>query len=197
MKRIFYITIFMLVTSCIKISFETKNNASEKLLPSEAYLNKVSDTQKAKKSKFYYVSKASSPDFINNMEASLISFTKNKQSTSIDKILVKDENGNEIPLNTCDNFTAIDNSDIENFLSNEKTYEGIVLKSIESQKLYDFPKNKTTTIILYTKKMDGLQDKYINLAKHLYKEENIDYIFISMDLENLKNIPDIWEETIF
>lgn len=187
----------MLVTSCIKISFETKNNASEELLPSGAYLNKVSDTQKVKKSKFYYVSKASSPDFINNMEASLISFTKNKQSTSIDKILVKDENGNEVPLNTCDNFTAIDNSDIENFLSNEKTYKGMVLKSIESQEIYDFPKNKTTTIILYTTKMDGLQDKYINLAKHLYKEENIDYIFISMDLENLKNIPDVWEETIF
>jgi len=197
MKNIFFITIVILATSCIQVNSGIKSNASEGLLPSEDYLNKVSDKQNVKKSKFYYVSKASKPDFINNMEASLISFTKNKQSTSIDKILVKDENGNEIPLNTCDNFTAIDNSDIENFLSNEKTYEGIVLKSIESQKLYDFPKNKTTTIILYTKKMDGLQDKYINLAKHLYKEENIDYIFISMDLENLKNIPDIWEETIF
>ena len=122
--------------SCFSVKIGEKSSTST----SQDYVKKNAEYLQIPKASFHYVSKESSANFIDNMQPSLISFVKGNTSTSIDEIMVDENgNGNLKPLNSCSNFDFITAEDIKKYLNNNKSYEDLVLKSIEDKSTYSFP----------------------------------------------------------
>lgn len=186
-----FIVLFSL-NSCVSIKFNKEKTGLEK------YLETVSENVGIPEKTLFYVSSESSKNFLDHLRPSIIAFVKGNQSTSIDRITGEDKNGNPVPVNSCDlTETDIDKSYIEKFLNTDKSYKGIVLKNIKSKKKFSFPKDQIVAVVLYSKKLNYQIDPYVSYLKKLKKEDGIPYIFVTMDLEDLKDIPDIWQNTIF
>ncbi len=182
----------ILSSSCISIKIDKKKEKSEE------YLEDVTKKLDVSEETFYYVSSESSPNFIENLQPSLISFVQGEESTSIDKIEVENKTGDSVSLNTCHvSETQITRKYIQTFMKSNKDYKGLIIKDIKSRTQFNDLEKKLYAIVLYSNKIDNQIKPYISFLKKLKNEENIPYIFISMDLENLENIPDIWENTIF
>ncbi|MGO3812521.1 hypothetical protein [Mesonia sp.] len=184
-------------SSCISIQFKNPSKTSEKMPSSEVYLDSLSKATEIDKKHFYYVSTESDSTFLKNIQASIVSFVKGNQSTSIDKIMVENENGATVPLNTCGADRFITKEEVEDFLKKEKTYEGLVLKSIKTRENYTFPEDEIVSFVLYSKKVGAFMQPELNRVKDLKEKYNINFIIVSMDLEELHNIPDIWDNAIF
>lgn len=191
-KYLFGLIVLFSLNSCVSIKFKKEKTGTEK------YLETVNENLGIPEETLFYVSSESSEDFLDHLRPSLIAFVKGNQSTSIDDITGKDKNGNPVPVNSCDFTEAeVNKQYIEKFFDTDKSYQGIVLKNIKSKQQFSFPKDQIVAVVLYSKKLNPQIDPYVSYLKKLKKEEGIPYIFVTMDLEDLKDIPDIWQNTIF
>jgi hypothetical protein len=122
----------------------------------------------------------------------VITFIKGKKTAVIDSLKIpdnKDVNG----LNSSCGLDDITNDVIEYNLKKEPNidYSVLVLKNLENGRTFQFPEDKTVSVMLYTRKMWIFAKQYINTLKRLKENFGIDYILISMDGQDLKDIPDI------
>lgn len=71
----------------------------------------------------------------------------------------------------------------------------MVLKNLKNYQKFNFPKDSLVSVLLYSKKMGSFANQYVEAAKRLKKEFSIDYIIVTMDGEELKDIEDIYYDS--
>lgn len=157
-----------------------------------SYLQLVNKDYDVDNSRIYYVSNESKKDFFANLQPSILSFVKEGKSTSVDEIFIINDEGEEVSIGSCDAEKPISVELITNNFSDKKTYSGMVLKNLSSGDKYNFPDAKIVSVILFSTKMSFMIKPYISRAKRLYEKEGIEYIIVTMDNEELKEVKDIY-----
>lgn len=146
---------------------------------------------------FFYVSATSTEKFIENMQPALIAFVKGDLSTSIDEIEGHDDQEGVVNLNSSCSVQQLTKEHIIKHLNDKKSYEGIVVKNIQDQKTFTFNEDQIVAVVLYSSKLRPFMDQYLAPLKKLKEEENIPYIILTMDLEEIKGLPDLYQNSVF
>lgn len=180
--------LFILLCPLLLIAQDSSSQKSD-------YMESVVNKFHIDSSKIYYVTDKSAKEFITNMQSSILAFVKGNQSTSVDAIKVKSDTGEDVSLNSCNADKTVSNTLIESFLTTEKNYKGLVLKNLKTGNLYSLPKDRTIAVLLFSKKMGSFVEPYIFRSKTLQEKENIDYIIITMDEEDLNEIKNIFKNS--
>jgi uncharacterized membrane protein len=68
----------------------------------------------------------------------------------------------------------------------------MVLKNLSSGNVHGFTKDNVVSIILFSSKMSFMIKPYISKAKKLFENKGIEYILVTMDNEDLKDVKDIY-----
>lgn len=184
-----YLTLLFLFFSFILVSSQNLGFSKE----TSKYLNKVSKSSKVDKDKFFYITSKTDTAFKNHILPSVITFVKGKKTAVIDSLKIPD-NKEVNGLNSSCGLDDITNDVIEYNLKEEPNidYSVLVLRNLENGRTFQFPADKTVSVMLYTRKMWIFAKQYINTLKRLKENFGIDYILISMDGQDLKDIPDIY-----
>lgn len=164
------------------------------------YLSYIEDESKAlgiPEESFFYVSDASTENFIENMQPALIAFVKGNLSTSIDEIEGHDDLEGMVNLNSSCSVQQLTKNHIIKHLNNKKSYEGIIIKNIQNQKSFIFNEDQIVAVVLYSSKLRPFMNQYLAPLKKLKEEENIPYIILTMDLEEIKGLPDLYQNSVF
>lgn len=156
------------------------------------YLNEESNEINVDPSSFYYVTEDSQDDFIQNMRASLFSFVQNNSSTSIDEMKLL-KNGDELDFNSSCSVSQVSYNLILKNLNNDKNYQGLNIKTIEKGKAFNVNSDNLTSIIFYSYKLRYLIEPYLEKAKELKSEHDLDYILISLDTDKLVSLKDSYQ----
>ncbi|MEX0996277.1 MAG: hypothetical protein WDZ45_04450 [Flavobacteriaceae bacterium] len=161
------------------------------------YIEEESKALSVPAESFFYVSVSSKEKFIENMQPALIAFVKGNLSTSIDEIEGHDEQNGVVNLNSSCSVQQLSKEHILNHLNDKKSYEGIVIKNIRDQKPITFNEDQIVALVLYSSKLRPFMDQYLAPLKKLKEEENIPYIILTMDLEDIKGLPDLYQNSVF
>lgn len=156
------------------------------------YLNEESNEINVDPSSFYYVTEDSQDDFMQNMRASLFSFVQNNSSTSIDEMKLL-KNGDELDFNSSCSVSQVSYNLILKNLNNDKNYQGLNIKTIEKGKAFNVNSDNLTSIIFYSYKLRYLIEPYLEKAKELKSEHDLDYILISLDTDKLVSLKDSYQ----
>lgn len=171
---------------------DNKNNSKTVL----NYLDKTAELMDVPKSEFYYASTKSDSNFVKKMQPSILTFIKGNRSATVDSLQLP-ENRNIKGLNSSCGVKDITKKIIQYNLKKHKSvdYGSIVMKNMQSHKMYDFPKDKIVSLLLYTNKMGILAKQYFDTVKRLKKDYGIDYLILTMDGQELKDIDDIYYDS--
>lgn len=156
------------------------------------YLNEESNEINVDPSSFYYVTEDSQDDFMQNMRASLFSFVQNNSSTSNDEMKLL-KNGDELDFNSSCSVSQVSYNLILKNLNNDKNYQGLNIKTIEKGKAFNVNSDNLTSIIFYSYKLRYLIEPYLEKAKELKSEHDLDYILISLDTDKLVSLKDSYQ----
>ena len=194
MEKVSVITaIFTLFTVCT-----TSQQIEEQKRTSKNYVTEEANALNVPQEVFYYVSTESEVGFLENLHPSLIAFVKGNMSTSIDKIEGRNNEEGVVALGSSScTVSMVTEELIEEYLENEKTYSGLVIKSITNQQPFEFSENQIVSVVLYSSKLKAFMDPYLNPVKKLKDDKNIPYIIVTMDIDNLSDIPDIFQNSVF
>lgn len=184
-----YLTLLFLFFSFILVSSQNLGFSKE----TSKYLNKVSKSSKVDKDKFFYITSKTDTAFKNHILPSIITFVKGKKTAVIDSLKIPD-NKEVNGLNSSCGLDDVTNDVIEYNLKEKPNidYSVLVLRNLENGRTFQFSADKTVSVMLYTRKMWIFAKQYINTLKRLKENFGIDYILISMDGQDLKDIPDIY-----
>jgi hypothetical protein len=167
--------------------------AQDSLTRKDSYLKSVVDEYNIEASRMFYVTDKSEKDFISHMQSSMLAFIKGNKFTSIDLITVKDEDGEQVTLNSCDASESANITLTKSFLNDDKNYKGLDIKNMESGELYSLHKDRRFSLLLFSHKLGILVKTYINRATLLEEKEHIEYIVITTDIEDLDEIENIYK----
>lgn len=159
-------------------------------------MNEESNEINVDPSSFYYVTEDSQDDFMQNMRASLFSFVQNNSSTSIDEMKLL-KNGDELDFNSSCSVSQVSYNLILKNLNNDKNYQGLNIKTIEKGKAFNVNSDNLTSIIFYSYKLRYLIEPYLEKAKELKSEHDLDYILISLDTDKLVSLKDSYQNLPF
>jgi hypothetical protein len=187
-KRTFYVSILFFICSLYSI------NAQNSYLD---YIEKESKALNVTEESFFYVSNQSTENFTVNMQPALIAFVKGNLSTSIDEVEGHDDQNGVVNLNSSCSVQQLTKEHIIKHLNNKKSYEGLVVKNIKNQKTFTFDENQIVAVVLYSLQLRPFMDQFLTPLKKLKEEENIPYIILTMDLEEIKDLPDLYQNSIF
>lgn len=160
------------------------------------YLEKTAEMTEVPQSKFYYVSTESDANFEKKMQPSILTFIKGNQNATVDSLQIP-ENKNVKGLNSTCGVTDITKKIIEYNLKKHDSidYDALVLKNLENHKKFDFPKNKIISLFFYTNKMGIIAKQYFDTVKRLKKDYGIDYVIVTIDGQQLKDINDMYSDS--
>lgn len=161
------------------------------------YIEKESKALNVPEESFFYVSNLSTENFTANMQPALISFIKGSLSTSIDEVEGHDEQNGVVNLNSSCSVQQLTKEHIVEHLNNNKTYEGLIIKNIKNQKAFTFEENQIVAVVLYSSQLRPFMDQFLAPLKRLKEEEDIPYLILTMDLEAIKGLPDLYEQSVF
>lgn len=160
------------------------------------YLNEESEAIEVNADLFYYVSAESSEDFLQHMQSSLIAFVKGNQSTSIDEIELEDGENDKTNLTSSCAVQELALEHIEKHLNNQKTYNGLVIKNLFDQKPLNFSDEQVYAVVLYSSKLRGFMEPYLQPLRKLKEQDNIPFVIVTMDTDKLDGLPDAYKEPI-
>lgn len=191
-QKLFTLIILSFLLCCSMTKGQNKSDASNNKTISK-YLKKVSRSSKLPQNKFYYVTKESDPEFLKKIRPSVITFVKGDKTAIIDSLKLP-QDASVTGLNSSCGLDDITTEVIEfNLKSNANVnYDAISLKNLENGDSFTFPKDKIISVMLYSKKMWLFARQYANTVKRLKEEYGIDYIIITMDGTELKDLDDIF-----
>jgi hypothetical protein len=104
-------------------------------LTKSTYLRLVNKNYNVDNSSIYYVPNESKKDFFANLQPSILSFVKERKSTSVDEIFIINDKGKEVSSGSCDADKPISVNLITTNLSDKKHIPAWCLK-IYHQKMY-------------------------------------------------------------
>lgn len=186
--------LFITILTFFSISILMSINAQNSYLD---YIEKESKALNVPEESFFYVSNLSTENFTANMQPALISFIKGSLSTSIDEVEGHDEQNGIVNLNSSCSVQHLSKEHIIKHLNNKKNYEGLIIKNIKSQKAFTFDENNIVALVLYSSQLRPFMDQFLAPLKKLEKEEGIPYLILTMDLEAIKGLPDLYEQSVF
>ncbi len=161
------------------------------------YIEKESKALNVPEESFFYVTNLSAENFTANMQPALIAFVNGNLSTSIDEVEGHDEQNGVVNLNTSCSVQQLTKEHIIKHLNNKKSYEGLLVKNIKNQKTFTFDENQIVAVVLYSSQLRPFMDQFLTPLKKLKEEENIPYIILTMDLEEIKDLPDLYQNSVF
>lgn len=195
-KRILIFTIVIPFLISCGASKSLNNQKAQNSKTVANYLKETSELTKVQANKFYYVSTQSDSNFLKKIQPSILTFIKGDETATIDSLQLP-QNKNVTGLNSSCGVNDVTKKIIEYNLkkSPKIDYHSMVLKSLKDYKIYNFPKDKIISLLLYSKKMGPFANQYIDAVKRLKKEYGIDFIIVMMDGQELKEIKDIYYDS--
>ncbi|MDN6309138.1 MAG: hypothetical protein L0J60_00565 [Psychroflexus sp.] len=194
-RKIILILFFFITVSCGTSKKQVSGHKINSNIVFQ-YLEQTSDLSGIPQNKFYYVSTASDSDFLKKIQPSILTFVKGNKTAIIDNLQLP-ENKNVQGLNSSCGINEVTKKIIQYNLksSSDIDYKTMVLKNLKNYQKFNFPKDSLVSVLLYSKKMGSFANQYVEAAKRLKKEFSIDYIIVTMDGEELKDIEDIYYDS--
>ncbi len=191
-KRHLHSTFVISLIFLLNITYLNGQESNESLENHLSYLNDEASELGLEKKQFYYVSKATDSTSLQNIQPSLIAFVKGNMSVSIDELEGKEVSGTT-QLNSSCGIESLTKAMIDENLSHEKSYKGLVIKRIEDQESFAFEEDKIIGVMLYSKKIRYFAAPYLKKLSDLKENHGIDFILLTIDAEEMKSLSDSYQ----
>ena len=149
------------------------------------YVNHIVNLWDVDSDKIVYITdKTTLSDLSSIMHNSILSFVKGKQSTSAEIL----DGRRQVDSTACG--LALNNLELDNVkkhLKEGKDYTKMHLKKAADNTPYEFS-DKLTTILIYSKKLDGFLGDYFTILRD-FNKKGVDYVIIIFDNEINNQIP--------